>query len=118
MKYSALPRCCRFFVSPRREEEGYAQRSVTDEQRGRGRTKRRNPEGESALGRLAALLALHPATAGTDMLVARGLAIQPKTLSRGVAEYFKRLLRILFVIRGKTRFGMRVRVLAGAAFSP
>jgi hypothetical protein len=25
-----------------------------------------------------------------------------------VAEYFNRLLRILFVIPGKTRFGMRV----------
>jgi len=36
MKYSAMPRCCRFFVSPRREEDAYLRRSVTDEQRWRG----------------------------------------------------------------------------------
>ena len=36
LKYSAMPRCCRFFVSPRREEDAYPQRSVTDEQRRRG----------------------------------------------------------------------------------
>ena len=33
MKYSTMPRCCRFFVSPRREEGAYQRGSVTDEQR-------------------------------------------------------------------------------------
>jgi len=42
------------------------------------------------------------------MFVARASPFQAKALSRGVAEYFNRLLRILFVIPGKTRFGMRV----------
>jgi hypothetical protein len=36
MNYSAMPRCCRFFVSPRREEGAYLRWSVTDEQRWRG----------------------------------------------------------------------------------
>src|SRR5207247_9524736 len=36
LKYSAMPRCCRFFVYPRSKEDAYSQRSVTDEQRGRG----------------------------------------------------------------------------------
>ena len=56
LRYTAMPRCCRFFASPRREERAYSQRSVTDEQR-REAKKQRNPEGESALGCLATLLA-------------------------------------------------------------
>ena len=56
MTYSTLPRCCPFFVFPRREEGAYPRRSVTDEQPRRGE-KRHNPEGEDALGWLAALLA-------------------------------------------------------------
>jgi hypothetical protein len=36
MKYSAMPRCCRFFVYPRREEGARLRRSVTEEQRWRG----------------------------------------------------------------------------------
>src|SRR6266704_289073 len=55
LRYSAMPRCCRFFVSPRREERAYPKRSLTDEQRRRDE-KAAQPEGKTALGCLAALL--------------------------------------------------------------
>src|SRR5438132_13164546 len=60
LRYSAMPRCCRFFVSPRREEGAYPKRSITDEQRRRDE-KAAQPEGETGLGCLAALLASHRA---------------------------------------------------------
>ena len=57
MKYSAMPRCCRFFVCSKarggRIPEAVCNRRATLERR----KKRRNPEGEDALGCLAALLA-------------------------------------------------------------
>ena len=105
MKYSTMPRCWRFFVSPRREEEAYPQRSVTDEQRGRGE-KAAQPGGRERLGLSGSVARSSQVTA--DMFVARASPFQAKALSRGVAEYFNGLLRILFVIPGKTRFGMRV----------
>src|SRR5439155_7615934 len=58
LRYSAMPRCCRFFVSPTREERAYPKRSLTDEQRRRDE-KAAQPEGKTALGYLAALLAAH-----------------------------------------------------------
>jgi hypothetical protein len=75
MKYSAMPRCCRFFVYPRREEGAYLQRSVTDEQRRRGE-KAAQPGGRGRFGlsgRVARFLQV-----ATDMLVARALPSSPK----------------------------------------
>jgi hypothetical protein len=100
-----MPRCYRFFVSPRREEEAYPQRFVTDEQRGRGEKSAatRRARAPWAVWQRCSLLTGHCGHVRRSRL-----AIQAKALSRGVAEYFNRLLRILFVIPGKTRFGMRV----------
>jgi len=75
MKYSAIPRCCRFFVSPRREEGAYPTRSVTDEQRRRGE-KAAQPGGRERLG-LSGSVA-HPSQVASDMLVARALPSSPK----------------------------------------
>ena len=75
MKYSAMPRCCRFFVSPRREEGAYLRRSVTDEQRWRGEksgaTRRAGRFGLS--GGVARSLQV-----AADMLVAPALPSNPK----------------------------------------
>ena len=56
-----------------------------------GAEKRRNPpEGESAVGRLVALLARYRLLA--DMCAHSRLAIQATALSRDMAGFFKRLL--------------------------
>ena len=57
-----MTRCCRFFISPRREEGAYPKRSVTDKQRRRDE-KAAQPEGKTVLNCLAALVAPHPASA-------------------------------------------------------
>ena len=49
MKYSAMPRCCRFFVYPRREKSAYLRRAVRDEQRWRGE-KAAQPGGRGRFG--------------------------------------------------------------------
>jgi hypothetical protein len=74
LKYSAMPRCCRFFVFPRREERAYAQRSVTDEQRRKGE-KAAQPGGRKRFG-LSACVARSSQVAA-DMLVARALPSSP-----------------------------------------
>ena len=75
MKYPAMPRCCRFFVSLRREEDAYPQRSVTDEQRRRGR-KATQPGGRERFGPSGGVArSLQPAA---GMLVARALPSSPK----------------------------------------
>jgi hypothetical protein len=73
--YSAIPRCCRFFVSPRREESAYRQWSVTDEQRRRGE-KAAQPGGRERFV-LSCYVARSPQVAA-DMLVARALPSRPK----------------------------------------
>ena len=75
MKYSAMPRCCRFFVSPRREEDAYPQRSVTDEQRRRGE-KAAQPRGRGRFGPSGGVA--RSLQVAADMLVARVLASNPK----------------------------------------
>jgi hypothetical protein len=89
MKYSAMPRCCRFFVSPRREESAYLRRSVTDEQRRRGE-KGRNRRARTlwAVWRRCSLL-----TGRCGHARRSRLAIQPKAFSRDMAAYFNRLLK-------------------------
>ena len=58
MKCSAMPRCCRFFVSPRRWSSVTDLREVCNLlERLERRKNGSNPEGEDALGCLAALLA-------------------------------------------------------------
>jgi hypothetical protein len=75
--YPAIPRCCRFFVSPRREESAYPSRSggITDEQRGRGE-KSTQPGGRERLG-LSGYVARFSRVAA-DMLVVRALPSSPK----------------------------------------
>ena len=75
MKYSTMPRCCRFFVSPRREEGAYPQRSVTDEQRRRGE-KAAQPGGRERFGLSGGVA--HSLQVAGDMLVARALPSSPK----------------------------------------
>ena len=69
-----MPRCCRFFVSPRREEDAYPQQSVTDEQRRRGE-KVAQPEGRARFGLSGSVGRSSQVTA--DMLVARVLPSSP-----------------------------------------
>ncbi len=69
-----MPRCCRFFVSPRREEDAYQQRSVTDEQRRRGE-KVAQPGGRARFGLSGSIARSLQVTA--DMLVARVLLSSP-----------------------------------------
>ena len=85
-----MPRCCRFFVFPRREECAYPRRSVIDEQRLKGEKAAQNLEGERALGCLAALLAPHRSL--WRHARRSRIAIQPEPISRDVAGYFNRLL--------------------------
>ena len=75
MKYSAMPRCCRFFVSPRREEGAYLRRSVTDAQRWRGeKSGATGGRGRFGLsGGVARSLQV-----AADMLVAPALPSNPK----------------------------------------
>jgi len=75
MKYAAMPRCCRFFISPRREEGAYPQRSVTDEQRRRGE-KAAQPGGRGRFGLSVGVA--HSLQVTADMLVARALPSSPK----------------------------------------
>jgi hypothetical protein len=90
MKYSAMPRCCRFFVSPRREEGAYLRRSVTDEQRWRGEKSGTTRRARTlwAVWRRCSLL-----TGRCEHARCSRLAIQPKTFSRDMAAYFNRLLK-------------------------
>jgi hypothetical protein len=69
-----MPRCCRFFVSPRREESAYPRRSVTDEQRRRGE-KAAQPGGRARFGLSGGVACSLQVTA--DMLVARALPSSP-----------------------------------------
>src|SRR6266540_6947027 len=70
LKYPAMPRCCRFFVFPRREECAYPQRSVTDEQRRKGE-KAAQHGGRKRFG-VSGCVARSSQVAA-DMLVARAL---------------------------------------------
>ena len=90
MKYSAMPRCCRFFVSPRREEGAYLRRSVTDEQRWRGEKSGATRRARTlwAVWRRCSLL-----TGRCRHARRSRLAIQPKAFSRDMAAYFNRLLK-------------------------
>jgi hypothetical protein len=90
MNYSAMPRCCRFFVSPRREKGAYLRRSVTDEQRCRGE-KAAQPGGRGRVGLFGGVA--RSLQVAADMLVAVALPIQPKAFSRDMAAYFNRLLK-------------------------
>ncbi len=74
MKYSAMPRWCRFFVSPRREESACPHRSVTDEQRRRGE-KAAQPGGRARIG-LSGRVPRSSQVTG-NMLVARALPSSP-----------------------------------------
>ena len=69
-----MPRCCRFFVAPRREEGAYPQRSVTDEQRRRGE-KMAQPGGRACFGLSGSVARSSKVTA--DTLVARALPTSP-----------------------------------------
>ena len=90
MKYSTMPRCCRFFVSPRREEGAYLSRSVTDEQRWRGEKAAQTRRARTlwAVWRLCSLI-----TGRCGHARRSRLAIQPKAFSRDMAAYFNRLLK-------------------------
>src|SRR5262245_15087156 len=69
-----MPRCCRFFVSLRREEGTYQTRSVTDEQHRRGEkaAQPRGRERRAPNGRVA-----HSSQVALDMLIARVLPFSP-----------------------------------------
>lgn len=71
-----MPRCRRFFVSPRREEDAYPSRSggITDEQRGRGE-KAAQPGGRERFGPSGGVTRSSQITA--NMLVARALPSSP-----------------------------------------
>jgi hypothetical protein len=71
-----MPRCCRFFFSPRREEDAYPSRSggITDEQRRRGE-KVAQP-GARARFELSGSVA-RSSQVTVDMLVARVLPSSP-----------------------------------------
>src|SRR6266550_718093 len=76
LKYSAMPRCCRFFVFPRREEDAYPQRSATDEQRRRDE-KAAQPGGRGRFGLCGGVAYSSQVT--SNMLVARALPSSPKS---------------------------------------
>ena len=92
MKYPAMPRCCRFFTSTRREEDAYPSRSggITDEQRRRGE-KATESGGRGRFGLAGGVACSLQVT--LDMLVGSRLAFQPKASSRDMAEYVIRLLK-------------------------
>jgi hypothetical protein len=75
MKYPAMPRCCRFFVSPRREKGAHLRRSVTDEQRWRGE-KAAQPGGRGRFGLFGGVA--RSLQVAADMLVAPALPSSPK----------------------------------------
>ena len=91
MTYSTMPRCCPFFVFPRREEGGaYPRRFVTDEQPRRGE-KATQPGGRGRFGLAGGVARSLQVT--LDMLVGSRLTFQPKAFSRDMAEYVIRLLK-------------------------
>lgn len=69
-----MPRCCRFFVATRREEDAYPQRFVTDEQRRRGE-KMAQPGGRARFGLSGRVAHFSQVTA--DMVVGRALPSSP-----------------------------------------
>ncbi len=73
-----MPRCCRFFVAARREEDAYPSRSggITDEQRWRGE-KMAQPGGRARFGLSDSVARSSSRHCGTDMLVARALPSSP-----------------------------------------
>jgi hypothetical protein len=75
MKYSVMPRCCRFFGSPRREKGAYLRRSATDEQRWRGE-KPAQPGGRGRFGLSGGVA--RSLQVAADMLVAPALPSNPK----------------------------------------
>ena len=75
MKYSAMSRCCPFFVSPRREEGADLSRSVTDEQRWKGE-KAAQPRGRGRFGLSGGVA--RSLQVAADMLVAPALPSNPK----------------------------------------
>ena len=75
MKYSTMLRCCRFFVSPRREEGAYLRRSVPDEQRWRGE-KTAQAGGRGRFGRSGGVA--RSLQVAADMLIAPALPSNPK----------------------------------------
>ena len=85
-----MPRCCPFFVFPRREEGAYPRRSVTDERPRRGE-KATQPGGRGRFGLAGGVARSLRVT--LDMLVCSRLTFQPKAFSRDMAEYVIRLLK-------------------------
>jgi hypothetical protein len=77
--YPAIPRCCRFFVFPRREECAYRSRNggIIDEQR-RKREKAAQPGGRERFGLSGCVARSSSRQRGTDMLVAGALPSSPK----------------------------------------
>ena len=89
MNYLARPRCCRFFVSPRREEGSYPRRCnrrATPERRKSGATRR-----ASMLWAVWPRCSLLTGCCGHARC--SRLATRPKAFSRGTAAYFNRLLK-------------------------
>ena len=82
LKYPTVPRCCRFFVFPRREECAYPSRSrgIMDEQRRKGE-KAVQPGGLERLGLSGYVIRSSSRHRGTDMLVAYPLLSTPKRSS-------------------------------------
>ena len=70
-----MSRCCRFFVSRRREEDAYRQWSVTDEQRRRN-GKMAQPGGRERLGPSSGVA--RSSQVGANMFVARALPSRPR----------------------------------------
>jgi hypothetical protein len=89
LRYPTMPRCCRFFVFPRREEGAYPQRSVIDEQRRKGE---KAGATQRAIPLWAVWLRCSFFTCRCGHARRSRLAIQPKPFSRGAAGYFNRLL--------------------------
>ena len=101
-----MPRCCRFFVSPRREEGAYPTWSVTDEQHRRGE-KAARPRGRERLG-LSGSVA-HSSQVALDMLVARALPFSPKRSRVVSLSYFNRLLNGQYALAGHRCLYFRCR---------
>lgn len=84
------PRCSQFWRWLRRKRNGCNRcNTVRASHAGQALKAAATPEGESALGRLAALFAPYRPAAGNARR--SRLAIQLQALSRGMAEYFNRL---------------------------
>ena len=89
LRYTAMPRCCRFFASPRREGARIlaevCNRRATPKRRKSSATRR--ARAPWAVWRRCSLLSGHCGHARRSRL-----ATHPKALSRGVVVYFSRLL--------------------------